>query len=216
VCRYVHGGCGRQCHVQEQTGIANGDTSISVTAFVLTQGFQLAECILSLGDKRSVQNDSQQASELILACTVHCVIRRLSCTFQFRILCVTQVSPALLPIISTVQHRGFLLWRQLLFFVNVQCTGFLFLISNFRRVLNVVCFLLGNSPASECYMPTFRNTLSVPYFSLIRDLLFAETSAYKIQTPGNYAEESIQQDFYCRKHTHTHPDWGFSVLFLRL
>jgi hypothetical protein len=33
------------------------------------------------------------------------------------------------------------------------------LISNFRRVLNVVCFLLGNSPASEFYMPTFRNTL---------------------------------------------------------
>ena len=33
------------------------------------------------------------------------------------------------------------------------------LISNFRRVLNIVCFLLGNSPASELYMPTFRNTL---------------------------------------------------------
>jgi len=26
--------------------------------------------------------------------------------------------------------------------------------------LSVVCFLLGNSPASEFYMPTFRNTLS--------------------------------------------------------
>jgi len=38
----------------------------------------------------------------------------------------------------------------------------LFLISNFRRVLYVVCFLLGNSPAFEFYMPTFRNTLSVP------------------------------------------------------
>jgi len=25
-----------------------------------------------------------------------------------------------------------------------------------------VCFLLGNSPASEFYMPTFQNTLSVP------------------------------------------------------
>jgi hypothetical protein len=31
------------------------------------------------------------------------------------------------------------------------------LISSFRRVLYVVCFLLGNSPASEFYMPTFRN-----------------------------------------------------------
>ena len=28
-----------------------------------------------------------------------------------------------------------------------------------QLVLNVVCFLLGNSPASEFYMPTFRNTL---------------------------------------------------------
>jgi len=37
------------------------------------------------------------------------------------------------------------------------------LISNFRRVLNVVRFLLGDSPASEFYMPTFWNTLSVPY-----------------------------------------------------
>jgi len=39
---------------------------------------------------------------------------------------------------------------------------FEFSISNFRLVLNVVCFLLGNSPASEFYMSTFRNTLSVP------------------------------------------------------
>jgi hypothetical protein len=37
-----------------------------------------------------------------------------------------------------------------------------FLISNFRRVLNVVCFLLGNSPASEFYMPTFWNTFFIP------------------------------------------------------
>ena len=32
---------------------------------------------------------------------------------------------------------------------NKKCKGF-------------ACFLLGNSPASEFYMPTFRNTLSVP------------------------------------------------------
>ena len=31
-----------------------------------------------------------------------------------------------------------------------------------RRVVNVLCFLLGNSQASEFYMPTFRNTVSVP------------------------------------------------------
>jgi hypothetical protein len=57
------------------------------------------------------------------------------------------------------------------------------MISNFRRVLYAVCFLLGDSPASEFYKPTFRNTLSVP-----------ETSAYKIQTPGNHPEENIQQN----------------------
>ena len=34
-----------------------------------------------------------------------------------------------------------------------------FLISNFRHVLNVVCFPLGNSLASEFYTLTFRNTL---------------------------------------------------------
>jgi hypothetical protein len=33
------------------------------------------------------------------------------------------------------------------------------LISNFRPVLNILCFLLGNSSASEFYMLTFRNTL---------------------------------------------------------
>jgi len=42
-----------------------------------------------------------------------------------------------------------------------------FLISNFRLVLNVVCFLLGNSPASEFYIPTFRNTLSIPSSSYL-------------------------------------------------
>jgi len=33
------------------------------------------------------------------------------------------------------------------------------LVSNFRRVLNAVCFLLGDSPAYGFYTPTFRNTL---------------------------------------------------------
>ena len=37
-----------------------------------------------------------------------------------------------------------------------------FLFSNFLRVLDILCFLLGSSPTSELHMPTFRNTLSVP------------------------------------------------------
>ena len=67
----------------------------------------------------------------------------------------------------------------------------------------VVCFLLGNSPASEFYMSTFRNTLYVPSSQAGRWWInhlpayedgtkCSETSAYKIQTPGNFPEENIK------------------------
>ena len=46
--------------------------------------------------------------------------------------------------------------------IHTQTKLLVFLISSFRLVQNVVCFLLGDSPASDLYMPTFRNTLSVP------------------------------------------------------
>ena len=64
------------------------------------------------------------------------------------------------------------------------------------QLLCFVCFLLANSLASEFYMPTFWNTLSVPSSYLPAyedgtDRVF-ETLAYKNQTPGNYPEESIQ------------------------
>ena len=49
--------------------------------------------------------------------------------------------------------------------------------SSFRRVQNVVCFLLGDSPASDLYMPTFRNTLSVP--SSKADRVFRNVGIYK-------------------------------------
>jgi hypothetical protein len=74
-------------------------------------------------------------------------------------------------------------------------TTWIFLISNFCRVQYVVCFLLGNSPASEFYMPTFRNTLT--YLPMkIEQTECSATSAYKIQTPGNYPEENILHE-YC-------------------
>jgi len=74
--------------------------------------------------------------------------------------------------------RGFIFRKTLVYADIVKC---------------VVCFLLGNSPASEFYMPTFRNTLSVPSSSAYEDgTECSETSAYKIQAPGNYPEESIQ------------------------
>ena len=81
-------------------------------------------------------------------------------------------------------------------------TGGLVSISLPDQLTPVICFLLGNSPASEFYMPTFRNTV----FHLHRQVGIihtylpmkmeqtecSETSAYKIQTMGNYPEESIQ------------------------
>jgi len=106
----------------------------------------------------------------------------------------------------------------ILYLLNLQ-TILIFLISNFRRVLNISCFLLGSSPASELYMPTFRNTLfhlfllasaifesnlfryKYPYCSLLQSHFIppacedgtecSETSAYIIQTPGNYPKENI-------------------------
>jgi hypothetical protein len=38
---------------------------------------------------------------------------------------------------------------------DIDVRSKLFLISNFRPVLNGVCFHLGNSPASGFYVPTF-------------------------------------------------------------
>jgi len=84
------------------------------------------------------------------------------------------------------------------------------LLSNhsFQSNINyVVCFLLGESPASEIYMPTFRNTL----FHLHRQVgaststylpmkmgqtECSETSAYKFPTPGIHPKESIQHSVH--------------------
>jgi len=66
-----------------------------------------------------------------------------------------------------------------------------------------VCFLLSNFPASEFYMPTFRNTVPVPFSQVgryeeayspmkMKETECSETSAYKIQTLGNYPEEGIE------------------------
>ena len=79
----------------------------------------------------------------------------------------------------------------------------LFLISNFCRVLNLLCILLGVSPASDCCMPTFRNPLSVPssragckvlYIQPLKMKLIegSETSANHNRTPGKYPKEYIQ------------------------
>ena len=79
------------------------------------------------------------------------------------------------------------------------------MILNFRRVLIVVSFLLGKSPASVYYcMPTFRNSLSVPSSkAMVEHSIIAledgtessETSAYNnTLTPGTYPKEKKLQD----------------------
>jgi len=73
----------------------------------------------------------------------------------------------------------------------------LFLISNCRRVLNVVFFLLGGSLAPEFYVPTFWNCLSVrpsqftPHMKMGL-IVCSETSAHKIRTPRNNPKERIR------------------------
>ena len=58
---------------------------------------------------------------------------------------------------------------------------------------NVVVFLLGDSPVSEFYIPTLRNTLSVPssWTACEDGTECSKTSAYKIRTPGNHPSERI-------------------------
>jgi len=91
----------------------------------------------------------------------------------------------------------------------------IFLISNFRHVLNVVCFLLGNCPVSELYMPTFlfhlQRQIGMKEWRILHtyppmkmeQTECSEISAYKIETPGNYPEESIQLTESCL--------WGYLV-----
>jgi len=67
-----------------------------------------------------------------------------------------------------------------------------FLISNFRRVLYVVCFLLRNSPALNFICQRFGTMFHLHRRIGMKMEQCSETSAYKIQTPGNYPEEITQ------------------------
>jgi hypothetical protein len=55
----------------------------------------------------------------------------------------------------------------------------------------VVFFLLVDTLASECNMPTFRNTMSYLH------RFCSETSGYTAQTPGNHPKETIQHSQPC-------------------
>jgi len=73
----------------------------------------------------------------------------------------------------------------------------LFSISNFRRVLNVVFFIVGVSPASEFYVPVFRNTLfhltafsSQLFFLLTPPMKMGLTECSKTSEQNSNAGES--------------------------
>ena len=93
-------------------------------------------------------------------------------------------------------------------YVGLHVKYRLFFISSFRRVLYVVSFILGNYTASGVYMPTFRNTMFHLHMQVDVSRIYShlpayedgtecsETSAYKLQTPGNYPKERIQHTGY--------------------
>jgi len=74
------------------------------------------------------------------------------------------------------------------------------LLHGYEQIKFVVFFLLGDSPASEFYVPTFWNTLNsifiggvCPAYTTYEDgTEHSETSAHKIQTPENRPLERIQ------------------------
>jgi hypothetical protein len=70
-----------------------------------------------------------------------------------------------------------------------------FFLSNFCHVLNVVCFLLGDSPTSIVQVPTFWSTLPHLHRRVGMKMeltVCSKTLAFKLQTPVNHPEESIQ------------------------
>jgi len=76
-----------------------------------------------------------------------------------------------------------------------------FLDLNLRHVLNIVFFLLGVFPASELYLPTFRNTVFSIFIGGVCGKMeqkeCSEMWANKIQTPGNHPKERIQRHCVC-------------------
>ena len=67
-----------------------------------------------------------------------------------------------------------------------------FLILGFRRVLYLICFLLGNSRASEFFI----------HLPMKMELIEgSETSAIRTQTPGNYQKENILHSVRYLEHT---------------
>ena len=64
---------------------------------------------------------------------------------------------------SSSRAKGLMCTSSSSYVLQRVCTGllseYIILDFNFRSVLNIVFFILGDSTASEYYVPTFRNTL---------------------------------------------------------
>jgi hypothetical protein len=61
----------------------------------------------------------------------------------------------------------------------------------------IIVFVLGDCPASDLHMPTFRNTLSVPSSEAqlplkMEQIECSEMSAYINETPENHPKENKQ------------------------
>ena len=93
----------------------------------------------------------------VCVCVCVCVYRasgfKYQNVFAFGRCPVRIASRLLCTVLRTFLENYGIVMTEILDFVSIL---------SFRRVLYVVCFLLGISPASEVKMPTFRNPLSVP------------------------------------------------------
>jgi len=85
-------------------------------------------------------------------------VKRLRQTYSAKILMPLSTGPSIFTICFSIKNS---------FSSREECI-YVFLNSNFRRVLNVVCFLQGYSPAFELSMPTFRNTQFILHTRLWR------------------------------------------------
>jgi hypothetical protein len=88
----------------------------------------------------------------------------------------------------------------------------LHMFSNFCRVLNVVCFLLGNSLTSEFYMPMFQNTLFVPSSYPLMKMEQTETILHTFEE-HYHVHKSLLRVAVTELISSTHTSCFFKVLF---
>ena len=85
------------------------------------------------------------------------------CSVKFNFLTpCTSVLNSVLVDVKTLQSCETVTSNSAFFQVLEVFKALQILISNFCRVLNAILCLLGNLPASELLMPTFRNLLAIP------------------------------------------------------